>query len=59
MSTTVAAVSANFTRDLDQNYEHEERWSDASWDWCVANTGTADLNAQIRRQVSQPRPEGT
>lgn len=43
--------------DLDQNFDHEERWSDTTWDWCVANTGTADLNAQIRRQVSQPRPD--
>lgn len=43
--------------DLDQNFEHEERWSDATWDWCVASDGVPEQLSSIRAQLAEPRPD--
>lgn len=41
----------------DINYPHEQRWSDDTWDWCVASDGSVEHLTQIRRQLAEPRPE--
>lgn len=43
--------------DLDQNFEHEERWSDAAWDWCVASDIGPEQLSSIRAQLAEPRPD--
>ena len=43
--------------DLDQNFEHQERWSDDRWDWCVASDDMPEQLASIRAQLAEPRPD--
>lgn len=42
--------------DLDANCTHVDRWTDGTWDWYVgSDDGPAQL-AELRRQLSEPRP---
>jgi len=43
--------------DLDVHYAHLERWSDDSWDWCVGSGDMPEQLADIRRQLTEPRPD--
>jgi len=43
--------------DLDQDFAHEERWSDATWDWCVASDDVPEQLSTIREQLAEPPPE--
>lgn len=43
--------------DLDQDFEHEERWSDNTWDWCVASDDVPEQLSSIRAQLTEPRPD--